>query len=152
MLASQQVLHRMQQLLVAAATSSGARVYTDRLHPVSEYPSTLLSIADEDLQADEDDDITWPRMRLHELLVDVQVHCQAAAQIDDHMADQALQVLRALEGTLAAATLQPLQGCTLQSNRITYQPASEGQASNGTATVRFTVLFRTLSNDPETFQ
>lgn len=149
MLASQQVLQRMAQLLVAAGTPSGARVFTDRFHPVDTYPSTRVQVVDEDL-ADDSQDITWPRERQHTLLVDVHVHCQATTGLDAHMADQAAQVLQALEGTQAAATLQPLAGCSLQAQRIDYQANTDGQAATGTATVRFEVIFTTLSNDPET--
>jgi hypothetical protein len=66
------------------------------------------------------------------------------------MADQARQILLALEGTAAAATLQPLPNCHLQAQSIRYQATSDGQAANGTATVRIEVIFSTLSNDPTT--
>lgn len=152
MLASQQVLHRMAELLVQANTPSADRVHTDRFHPISQYPSTRLVVADEDLAADEDgDDITWPSVNLHDLQVDVHVYSQAATGLDDTMAQQALAVLQALGGTVQAATLQPLAGCTLQARRISYQASSEAEAATGTSTVRYQVFFRTRSNAPETF-
>lgn len=151
MLASQQVLERMAQILVDAATDSGGRVHTDRFHPVNTYPSTRLQVVDEDLAADEDEDVTWPRERQHTVQVDVQVHCQATSGLDALMATQAAQVLQALEGTLANATLNPLTGCSLQARSLSYQATSDGQAANGTAKVRFEVIFSTLSNDPTTF-
>lgn len=150
MLASQQVIDRMAQVLVAAGTASGARVFTDRFHPVDTYPTTRLQVVDEDLATGDDEDITWPRERQHTLLVDVHVHCQAITGLDAHMAAQAAQVLQALEGTFEAATLQPLVGCSLQAQRVTYQATGDAQAANGTATVRCEVIFTTRSNDPET--
>lgn len=151
MLASQQVLQRMAQLLAAAGTPSADRVHTDRFHPISVYPSTRLVVADEDLSADEDgDDITWPQTSLHDLQVDVHVHCQAVAGLDAAMAQQAAAVLVALGASVATTTLQPLAGCTLQARRISYQASSEAEAATGTATVRYQVFFRTRSNDPET--
>ena len=149
-LASQQVLERMAQLLVLAGTDADDRVHTDRFYPVDTYPAIRLQVADEDLAADDSEDITWPRTRQHTLQVDVQAHCQATGGLDAHMADQARQILLALEGTAAAATLQPLPNCHLQAQSIRYQATSDGQAANGTATVRIEVIFSTLSNDPTT--
>jgi hypothetical protein len=148
-LASAQVIARMAALLVAAATPSGARVHTDRMHPVDTYPSTKVFHVDEDLAADDQDDITWPRRRLHRLTVDVMVLCEAASALDTVLAEQARRVLLALEGTLAAATLVPLAGCSLQATGIRYQAPGEHQAAHGSATVRFDVLFTTESNDPD---
>ena len=151
MLASQQVLERIQALLLAAGVAAD-RVYTDRAYPVAAYPSLKVVHAGEDLAADPDgDDITWPERRLHDLQVDVLCLVQADTGLDAAMAACALQVLQALGSTVAAATLQPLPGCTCKAVSIRYQPNPNGQAAHGMATVRFEVGFRTLSNDLETF-
>lgn len=150
MLASQQVIERIQALLIAAGIAAD-RVYTDRNFPAATFPSLKVVHAGEDLAADADgDDITWPERRLHELQVDVLCLVQADIALDDAMADSARQVLLALGGTVAAATLQPLVGCSSKSLSIRYQPNPSGQAAHGIATVRFEVSFRTYSNDPET--
>ena len=146
MLASQSIITAMQAALVAAATTSAARIYTDRFWPISTYPATRLLHVDEDLQAT-DDDITWPAVRLHRLQVDVQVSVQAEADLDTTMSDAAQQVLQALEG--AATPLAPLN-VALQATGIRYQAQTDGAAATGQATVRFEALFHTAANDPTT--
>ncbi len=150
MLASQAVIERIQALLVAAGLAAD-RVYTDRAFPVATFPALKVVHAGEDLAADPDgDDITWPERRLHELQVDVLYLAHAADNLDAALAAGALQVLQALGGTVAAATLQPLVGCVCKSLSIRYEFNSSGQAAHGTALVRFEVSFRTHSNDPQT--
>lgn len=150
MLASQQVIAKVVSLLVAAATSAGARVYSDRFFPISIYPAIKVVHVDEDLQA-AGDDVTYPQQRLHRLQLDVQAFVQVLSGLDATMAAMAEQVLQALEGTLAATTLNPLAGCQLTATGISYQAQAEGEASSGIATVRMEVLFHTASNNPSTF-
>lgn len=151
MLASQQVVARVVANLVAANTAAGARVYSDRFHPVATFPAVKVVVIDEDMAADEDgDDITFPAVRLHRLQLELRADVEAATGLDAAMSALVVQLLRALEGTVAAATLQPLPGCFVESKGVRYQAASEGQAAQGLATVRCEVQFRTKSNDPET--
>lgn len=145
-LASQQVVEAMRAALIAAATSSGSRVYSDRFHPVVAFPTTRVRHVDESMAA-EPDDITWPAVRLHVLQVDVEVLVQAASALDAAMAAAAKQVLQALEGT--ASPLSPLR-VALAAQGIRYQAATDGQAANGMATVRFEAQFSTAANDPTT--
>lgn len=149
MLASQQVIAGIVSHLVAAATSAAGRVYSDRFHPVDTYPSIRVQHVDEDLQA-EDDDITWPAQRLHSLQVDVVALQRAVSGLDAALSDLVAQVLTALQGTQAAATLSPLVGCQLVATGIRYQAQTDGEAATGTATVRVLVLFHTASNNPST--
>ena len=152
MLASQQVLQRIVQLLVAANTGSGVRVFSDRFHPVAQFPTTRVLLGDEDMQADDDgDSITWPREQLHRLQIDVQVLVQAASGLDAAMAEAELQVVQALQGSVAAATLQPLQGCVLRVQGARREATQGDQAAHGITTLRCEALFRTFSNNPETF-
>lgn len=151
MLASQQVLERVQQLLLAANTAAGSQVHLGRGHAVSVYPALKVAHGGEDLQADEDGDaVTWPARRLHELQVEVMAFVESGTDMDGALAALATQVLLALEGTVAAATLQPLPACTLRATSLRYQLGSEGQAAHGIATLGFEASFRTASNDPET--
>jgi len=145
-LASQQVIDGIVDRLVAAATSSGVRVYSDRFHPVSAFPSIRVKHVDEDLQAG-DDDVTWPAMRLHRLQVDVDVLVQAAAGLDAALAAAALEVLQALEGM--QSPLAPLN-VALAATGIRYQATSDGQASHGVATVRLAAEYHTATNTPHT--
>lgn len=149
MLASQQVIEAVVARLIAAATDAGSRVYSGRAWPVQAYPAIKVQHVDEDLQA-ADDDVTWPATRLHQLQLDAVSYVQAPTDLDAAMAAMALQVLQALQGTLAAATLQPLAGCTLQATGIRYQFQTDGEAATGLATVRLEVEFHTASNDPTT--
>ena len=149
MLASQQVINAIVARLVAAATSAGARVYSDRFFPVDVYPAIKVQHVDEDLAA-EDDDITWPAMRLHSLQVDVVALHQTAAGLDAALSGLAAEVLLALQGSQAAATLSPLVGCQLAATGIRYQAQTDGEAATGLATVRLVVLFHTASNNPST--
>lgn len=149
MLASQQVINAIVARLVAAATGAGARVYSDRFHPIDVYPAIKVQHVDEDLQA-EAEDITWPAQRLHNLQVDVLAFQRALSGLDAALATLAEQVLTALEGTTAAATLNPLVGCVLSASGIRYEAQSDGEAAIGSAGVRFTVLFHTASNNPST--
>lgn len=149
MLASQQVIEAVVARLVAAGTSAGGRVYSGRAWPVDAYPAIKVQHAGEDLQA-ADDDVTFPATQLHQLQLDAVAYVQTPTGLDAALAAIALQVLQALQGTLAAATLQPLAGCTLQATGIRYQYQTEGEAATGLATVRLVVEFHTASNDPET--
>lgn len=150
MLASQQVIARVVQLLVAAATGAGARVYSDRFHPIDTYPAVKVVHVDEDLQA-ADDDITWPAVRLHRLQLDVMGFVQVPTGLDAALAALAEQILLGLEATQATTTLNPLAGCQLTATGIRYQAQAEGEASTGITTVRLEVLFHTASNNPSTF-
>lgn len=149
LLASQQVIEAVVARLVAANTSAGARVYSGRSWPVNTYPAIKVQHVDEDLQA-ADADVTWPATLLHQLQLDVVGYVQTPTALDAALAALALQVLQALQGTLAAATLQPLAGCTLQATGIRYQFQTDGEAATGLATVRLGVEFHTASNDPTT--
>jgi hypothetical protein len=149
MLASQQVIEAVAARLVAADTAAAARVYTARAWPVDTFPSIKVLHVDEDLQADAED-VTWPPTLLHRLQLDVLAYVQAPTGLDAALAAMALQVLLALQGTRAAATLQPLAGCTLQATGIRYQTPGDGEAATGLATVRLEVEFHTAGNDPET--
>lgn len=150
-LASQQVADRVVALLLAAPTTAGSNVSSDRFHPVSAYPTIKVLHTGEDIGADDDgDDITWPAIRLHRLALDVRAEVQASVDLDVAMSAIALEILQALEGTQAAATLAPLPGCTLRSTGLFLQTTPEGQAANGQATVRLEVLFRTRADDPST--
>lgn len=151
MLASQQVLERVAALLVAANVVPPGQVHTDRLHPVSVYPSIKVVHAGEDLLADEDgDDVTFPARRLHELQAEVHVFAQAVSGMDAVLASRVAAVLLALEGTVAATTLQPLVGCSLKATGLRYGLPADAQAAHGQATVRLEISYRTHSNDPET--
>ena len=145
-LASQQVINAVVARLTAAATTSGARVYSDRFHPIALYPSTTVRHVDEDLQA-ADDDITWPATRMHRLSLEVDVLVQVPAGLDGAMAAAALQVLQALEGDIAPIAGLPV---ALAATGISYQAASDGQAATGKATVRLEANFHTASNAPHT--
>jgi hypothetical protein len=149
MLASQQVIEAVVARLVAASTGAGARVYSDRAWPVDTYPAIKVLHVNEDLQAP-DEDVTFPATQLHQLQLDAVAYVQAPTGLDAALAAMALQVLQALQGTLAAATLQPLAGCTLQATGIRYQYQGDGEAATGLAIVRLAVEFHTASNDPET--
>ena len=150
MFASQQVLQRVVQLLLAGPTAAGDRVYSDRAHPVADVPAIKVHLRDEDLQADEAEDITWPPVRLHRLQLEVQLLVQAVTGMDAALAAFELQAYRVLQGTLAGATLQPLAGCNLTVQGIRRQPTTDGQAAHATSTLRCEVLFRTRANNPET--
>lgn len=149
MLASQQVIEAVVARLIAANTSAGARVYSGRAWPVDTYPAIKVLHVDEDLQA-ADEDVTFPATQLHQLKLQAAAYVQAVTGLDAALADMARQVLQALQGTLAAATLQPLAGCTLQATGIRYQLQAEGEAATGLATVSLAVEFHTASNDPTT--
>lgn len=145
-LASQQVVNAVVARLVAAATDSGARVYSDRFHPIAAYPSTTVRHVNEDLSTD-GDDVTWPPVQLHSLDLDVQVLVQAAADLDAAMSAAALQVLQALQG--AAAPLAPLR-VSLSAQRIRYQAQADGQAAHGVAVVSLQAQYQTNANAPDT--
>lgn len=147
MLAARQVVLAVQQRLVDAATAAEDRVYAGRAWPVATYPALRVAATDEDLAADGDEDITWPRTRLHNLQLDVQGLVRDVDDLDGAMDALAEEVLVALEGTAAAARLSPLN-CALRALRIGRQAATEGEASVGTVTVRFEVLYHTESDDP----
>jgi hypothetical protein len=144
-------VNRVVAILAAAGTSAGARVYSDRFHPVDVFPSVKVLAGDEDMAADDDgEDITFPAIRLHRLQLEVRADVQAATGLDAAMSTMVEQLLGALEGSVAAATLQPLVGCDLKATGVRTQATSEGQAAHGQATVRCEVLFRTRSNNPST--
>lgn len=147
MLASQQVIEAAVARLVAHPTVAGARVYSGRFHPVAVFPAIRVAHADENLRADDADDITWPPMRLHSLQLDVQVLVQANTDVDAAMAAGALQVLVALGGV--AQPLAPLP-VVLQARSVRYQQQTDGSAVSGIATVRFEAQFNTRADAPDT--
>lgn len=150
MLASRQVIEAMQQRLIDASTSAGARVYIGRAWPVEQTPAIKLFDVDQDLAADESEDITWPRQRLHSLSVDVQCLVSDADAADEQADALVVQVMRALEGTEDATTLYPLNGVRLSSQRISPNPQADNAAAAVSKTVAFTATFATSSDDPET--
>ena len=151
MLAAQQVVDRIVALLEAANIVPSGQVSSEHFHPVAAYPFIKVLPASEDYAADNDTfDITFPAHRGHVLQVDVSIYQQASATLGAELSALVAQVLLALEGTLAATTLQPLPGCLLQATGVTRRHTTEGQAAHGLATVRLEVQFSTQSNDPET--
>lgn len=151
MLASQQVLQRVVALLVAGPTVAGAAVFDNHFHPVAAFPAIKVQLRDEDMAADDEgDSVTWPRVQMHRLQIEVQLLVEASASLGTAMAAFELQALQVLQGTVARATLQPLPGCDLRVQGIRRQPVAEGAAAHGISTLRCEVLFRTRSNDPET--
>ena len=149
MLAARTVVQAMQGRIVGASTDAAGRVYVGRGWPVDRFPAVRLVIVNEDFSSG-DDEITWPRTQDHTLTVEARC---LALDVDDPEAAAdalALQVLLALEGTEAAARLEPLGGCVLTSTGINRSTQSEGEATLGVAAVTFDVLFSTSSNDPET--
>lgn len=151
MLASQEVLQQVQAQLLAGPTAAGPRVYGDRFHPVDSFPAIKVLLRDEDLAADDDgDSVVWPRQQLHRLRLDVQLLLEAGTGLGLAMAAFETQALRALQGTVARATLQPLAGCDLRVLAIRRQPTTDGAAAQLLSTLSCEVLFRTRSNDPET--
>jgi hypothetical protein len=149
MLASQQVIANIVARLAAAGTSAGARVYSDRFHPLDICPAVKVVHVDEDLQA-ADEDITWPPLRMHRLQVDVAGHVRAVSGLDAALAALVAELLGVLEGSQAAASLSPLPGCQLTATGISYQAQADGEAAAGMATVRVEVVFHTASNNPST--
>lgn len=151
MLASQQVLQRVEALLLAGPTAAGARVFAEHFHPVASFPAITLRLRDEDMAADDDgESVVWPRVQLHRLQLDVQLQLEATAGLGAAMAALELQALQVLQGDVARATLQPLVGCDLRVAGMRRQPVADGAAANAITTLRCEVLFRTRSNDPET--
>lgn len=151
MLASQQVLQQLVAQLAAGPTAAGPRVYGDRFHPVDSFPAIKVLLRDEDLSADEEgDSVVWPRVQLHRLRLDVQLLLEATTGLGDAMAAFEASALRALQGTVARATLQPLAGCDLRVLAVRRQPTAEGAAAQLLSTLACEVLFRTRGNDPET--
>lgn len=150
MLASRQVIQAMQQRLIDAATSAGVRVYIGRAWPVDVTPAVKLFAVDEDLAADDSDDITWPRERTHALAVDVQCLVSDADAADEQADTLVEQVLLALEGTEDAATLYPLNGVRIAAQRISPIPQADNAAAAVNKVVSFAATFATSSDDPST--
>lgn len=149
MLASRQVIQAIAARLAAAGTTAGARVYAARNWPVEEFPAIRVVAGEESLDG-EADDITFPRERTHQLAVDVRCLVRDATGADEAADELAEEVLLALEGTQAAASLVPLAGCNLAATRISRTPQTEGEAACFATTVTLEVLFSTASNDPAT--
>ncbi len=143
MLASRTAATALQALLVAAATDAGARWYLGRGWPVQQLPAGKIVLVDEDLDAADDADVTWPRDRVHTLTV--QLQCMAADTDDPEGQADALaeQALVAVEGTAA-----PLAGVNVIATRITRQLATDAQAHVAITTVQLQLLFGGRSNDP----
>ena len=150
MLASRQVIVAMQQRLIDAATNAGAHVYIGRAWPVETTPAIKVFAVDEDLAADESEDITWPRERTHALSIDVQCMVSDADAADEQADALAEQVLLALEGTEDAATLYPLTGVRIAAQRISSIPQAENAAAAVNKVVSFAATFATSSDDPST--
>lgn len=143
MLASRTVATALQALLVAAATDAGDRWYLGRGWPVQALPAGKIVRVDEDLDAGDDADVTWPRERMHTLTV--QLQCMAADVDDPEAAADTLaeQALVAVEGTAA-----PLAGVHISATRIGWQIATEGQSSVAITTVTLQLIFGGRSDDP----
>lgn len=149
-LAAAQCIDRIAELLVAASTAAGVRVWTDRAWPVdeTELPSIQVFAADEEINPQT---VHWPPLQEHRLRVLVVGKCRAAAGIDDTFNTLALEIQQALFGTLAAATLAPLSGVQMQHVATERVMAEEGQAVLASVTVHLRVTYHTNANDPETF-
>jgi hypothetical protein len=145
MLASRTAAARLQALLVAAGTDALDRWYLGRGWPIQVMPAGKIVLADEDLDAGADGDVTFPRDRDHVLTL--QLQC-IAEDSDDPEADAdtlAAQALLAVEGTA-----QPLADITAVATRIQRQLTTEGQARVAITTITLQLQFSTRSNDPTT--
>lgn len=143
MLASRTVANALRALLVGAATDAQDRWYVGRAWPVQQLPAGKVVLADEDLDGEEGNDLTWPRDRTHSL--QVQLHCMAADVDDPEAQADALaeQALVAVEGDP-----QPVPGVTIVAQRLTRQLAADGQATTSITTVHLLLLFGGRSDDP----
>lgn len=152
MLASHQVVLAAAQRLIDAATAAGANVnHKNRGLTFATYPGLKVYAADDDHEAADSDDITWPHEQLHELALVVDCVVQAPDDLEGAMASLVEEVLQALEGSAAAAQLSPLQGVRLQSVGSTRSVRTDGERATGTASVRFRVTYSTEADDPSTF-
>ena len=80
MLASEQVLQRVVALLLAGPTAAGARVFDNHFHPVATFPAIKVQLRDEDMAADDEgDSVSWPRVQLHSLQLEVLLLLEASA-------------------------------------------------------------------------
>lgn len=144
MLASRTIAQDLQALLVAAATDAGARWYLGRGWPVATLPAGRIVLDDEDLEADDDGPMLWPRFRAHTLAVALQCIADDSADPEaaaDQLAEQALQ---AVEGT--AAPLGNL--VVIDATGLRRQLSTEGQAHVAITTVRLRLQFGGRSDDP----
>lgn len=150
MLASHQVIAQMAARAVTAGLANAGNVEArNRSRVFVTFPGVKVFATDEDL-ADDPEDVTWPRVRMHTLQVDVSGTVRDPDDLEGVMSAMAADILACFEATAAASTLQPLPGCALRSTGITRSVATEGELATGTVRVRFEVLFSTRSNDPET--
>lgn len=144
MLASRAIAQDLQALLVAAATDAGARWHLGRAWPLATLPAGRVVLEDEDLEADDEGPMIWPRHRAHTLSVSLQ--CVVSDSADpEAAADQlAEQALLAVEGTSAPLGAEVIVAAT----GLQRQLATEGQAHVAITTVRLRLQFGGRSDDP----
>lgn len=151
-LAARQVVLAAATRLVDASTAAGANVnHKNRGLTFATYPGLKVYALDDDHQAADSDDITWPHEQLHELSLVVDCVVQEADDLEGAMDALVEEVLAALEGTAAAAQLSPLTGVHLRSLGSTRNVRTDGERATGTASVRFLVTYSTNADDPATF-
>lgn len=143
-LAAQQVIDAVVARLVAANTAAGARWWSDRFHPVAQFPAGKVLHAGEDLTT-EGDDLTWPPHLVHQLRLEVQWFARASTDLDGALSAGVLSVLAALQS--AQRPLAPLN-VVLQAVSVRHQAQTDGEAATGMAIVTVEATFGTVASAP----
>lgn len=147
-LASAKVLDQIAENLVAGATGADSRVYTSRFWPLQEADLPAIKVVAED-ELIEPQGISLPIRLRHELIVAVDGYVKATDNADDAMHTLAYEVMVALFGTDAAATLEPLDSVAMRPIEIARSIDETGPAQMGRITVRLSIQYWTASNEPQ---
>lgn len=150
MLCSQQVVEGLKARYVAAGTAAGARVYSDRLYPLTDdkVPALRLYALQEEITPET---VHFPVLQKHDLTIGVEHCAQAVSGIDATIAGLQLQTKQAVFDTLPHATLG-IAGLLLTEMGSGPLQAVEGaDVQIAQRTTQLSATYRTFANAPEAF-
>lgn len=143
-----------QQVVAAIAarlsgnTSAGARVYTDRLWPLTDglLPAWRVFDLSEEVETTT---VHYPPVQEHQMNVALQACAEAVTGIDAQLNTLRLQALQALFDTQGHSTLG-LDVQMEQRGTGPMQPIETADRQIAQRTVQLSVRYRTRANQPET--
>ncbi len=126
-------------------TTSGSRVYPNRLYPMdtAELPGLRIYL---DADAVEVETIHSPLVYMHDLSITVEACARSSSALDDTLDTMALEIETALANgiTISGKKLEPV----LTGSQYDDEP---GSPPVGVKRLTFSLAYFTASNDPQTF-
>jgi len=135
-------LRKAVATVVTGLTTTGTKVYTNRVYPVdvTDCPCLVITSTGDDIEAQT---IHHPYMQMRQTRIQIEAYAEGATGFDDQIDTICAEV----ETAIANASSSLVKGMYLRGTRIEFD---QGEQPIGRATMVFTKDLYTESNAPQT--